>query len=114
MSYNKYKIGVDKSYQLLSYYLFQRKSVKWWKKLFFHLFDLAVVNVHILHRMRSKQKFRLYKFLGKVVGLVGYVGLEITTQSQESSVGRFVGRDHFAFRIPSTGSEQSGKDPAYL
>jgi hypothetical protein len=32
---NKYKIGVDKSDQMLSYYSFQRKSFKWWKKLFF-------------------------------------------------------------------------------
>jgi hypothetical protein len=110
LSYNKYKIGVDKSDQLLSYYLFQRKSVKWWEKLFFHLFDLAVVNVHILHRIRTKQKFRLCKFLEKVAdGLVSDVRAEITKQSWESSAGRLVGRDHFAFRIPATGSKQSGK-----
>jgi hypothetical protein len=84
--------------------------VKWWKKLFFHLFDLALVNAHILHRIRPKQKFRLYKFLEKVAeGLVSDVGVEIMKQSQESSVGRLVGRDHFAFRIPAMGSKQSGK-----
>jgi hypothetical protein len=43
---NRYKIGMDKSDQMLSYYFFQRKSVKWWKKLFFHIFDLALVNAH--------------------------------------------------------------------
>jgi hypothetical protein len=46
MEYNKYKISVDKLVQLLVYYTFQKKSVKWWKKLFFRLFDLALVNMH--------------------------------------------------------------------
>jgi hypothetical protein len=41
--YNKYKTGVDRSDQMLSYYSFATKTIKWWKKLFFHLFDLAVV-----------------------------------------------------------------------
>jgi hypothetical protein len=60
--------------------------------------------------MRTKQKFRLYKFLEKVAeGLVSDVGVETMKQSQESSAGRLVGRDHFAFRIPATGSKQSGK-----
>ena len=36
----KYKTGVDRSDQMLSYYSFERKTIKWWKKLFFHLFDL--------------------------------------------------------------------------
>jgi hypothetical protein len=110
MSYKKHKIGVDKSDQLLSYYSFQRKSVKWWKKLFFHLFDLALVTAHILHQIRTKQKFRPYKFLEMVTeGLVSDVGVEITKQSRKSYAGRLVGRDHFAFRIPATGSKQWGK-----
>jgi len=40
IEYNKYKIGIDKWDQLLAYYSFQRKSVTWRKKLFFHFFDL--------------------------------------------------------------------------
>jgi hypothetical protein len=42
------KIGVDKSDQMPAYYSFHRKSVKWWKKLFFSFFDMAIVNVHVL------------------------------------------------------------------
>ena len=33
--YNDYMSGVDKSDQLLQYYSMNRKTVKWWKKLFF-------------------------------------------------------------------------------
>jgi hypothetical protein len=66
LDYNKYKIGMDKSDQMLSYYSFQRKLVKWWKKLFFHLFSLTLVKAHILHRKKCTKKYRLHKFIEKV------------------------------------------------
>lgn len=109
--YNKYKIGVDKSDQMLSYYSFQRKSVKWWKKLFFHLFDLTLVNAHIIHRKKSRpaEKLRLHKFLQRVAeGLVAEVGQELAVESQQNMAGRLVGRDHFMNRIPATNSKQKG------
>jgi len=62
LAYNKYKTGVDRSDQMLSYYSFERKTMKWWKKLFFHLFDLAVVNAHILHNKTSNKKMSLEIF----------------------------------------------------
>jgi hypothetical protein len=33
LDYKKYKTGVDRSDQMLSHYLFERKKIKWWKKL---------------------------------------------------------------------------------
>jgi maltodextrin utilization protein YvdJ len=94
---------------MLSYYSFQRKSVKWWKKLFFHLFDLALVNAHILHRKKCTKKFRLHKFVEKVAeGLVSDVGREVTEQSRISSASRLVCRDHFAHRVPTASSKLKG------
>ena len=61
LAYNKYKTGANRSDQMLSYYSFERKTIKWWKKLFFHLFDVAVVNAHILHNKTSNKKCR-WKF----------------------------------------------------
>jgi len=97
MDYNKYKTGVDRSDQMLSYYSFERKTIKWWKKLFFHLFDLGVVNAHILHNKTSKKKMSLEIFYEKVVKvLLASAGTEIQVQGQTSSpAGRLVGRDHF-------------------
>jgi hypothetical protein len=66
LDYNKYKTGVDRSDQMLSYYSFVRKSIKWWKKLFFHLFDQVMVNPHILHKKSSKKKMSLEMFYEKV------------------------------------------------
>ena len=42
--YNMYMGGVDKSDQLVTYYGFRRCSKKWWKRAFFHLIELAMVN----------------------------------------------------------------------
>ena len=41
--------GCDTSDQLISYYSFLWKSVKWWKKLFIHLLNMLLLNPHILN-----------------------------------------------------------------
>ena len=46
--YNNFMNGVDKSDQYLAKYNSLRKCVRWWKTLFFHLMDIAIVNGFIL------------------------------------------------------------------
>jgi hypothetical protein len=72
------------------------------EEIVFHLFDLALVNAHILHWKKYTKKFRLHKFMEEVTkGLVTEVGKEITEQSQKNSVGR----DNFVHRTPATGTK---------
>ena len=47
--YNKYMNGVDKCDQYLSSYSLCRKSMKWWKKVFFRMFELAIINAMVLY-----------------------------------------------------------------
>ena len=42
--------GVDLSNQLISYYELNRKTIKWWKRIFFHLLDIAIVNSFIIYK----------------------------------------------------------------
>jgi hypothetical protein len=78
-------------------YYYSKKLVMWWKKLFFHLFNLALVNSHILHWKKCIKKFWLHNLLEKVAeGLVVEAEWEITEQSQRSSMGRV----HFTHIIP--------------
>ena len=49
LDYNVNKVGVDRNDQLVSYYPFKRKTLKWWKKMFFHMFMRSVVNSHIFY-----------------------------------------------------------------
>ena len=49
--YNQFMGGVDLADQQLSYYsLTQRKTIKWWKKVFWRLIDISIVNSWIIFR----------------------------------------------------------------
>ena len=41
--------GVDTGDQLLSYYGFSHSTLKWWRRAFFHLIELAIVTVYIMY-----------------------------------------------------------------
>jgi hypothetical protein len=61
-----YKYSVERSVQMVSHYSFERNT-KLWRKLFFHLLDLVVVNAQILHSKSSKKNALLEIFYEKVV-----------------------------------------------
>ncbi len=64
---NQFMNAVDQADQQLSYHsLTVRKTVKWWKKLFWRLIDMAILNASIVFRtnhpdkgIRSNTEFRL-------------------------------------------------------
>jgi hypothetical protein len=101
LDYNKYKTGVDRLDQMLSYYSFERKTIKWWKKFFFHLFDLVVVNAHILHNKTNKKKCYWKFSMKKPPKDCSLVLVQVQGQTS-SPAGTLVGRDHFLYRIPAT------------
>ena len=51
--------GVDRSDQMLANNHCSRKCRKWWKVLFFHLIDIAVVNAFILFKQHSAWLFHM-------------------------------------------------------
>lgn len=61
--YNQYMGGVDIADQYISSYAFSRKSLKWWRKVFFWLLETAVVNAFILFKIKHKKpKLRQRQF----------------------------------------------------
>ena len=46
--YNQFMNAVDRSDQMLACHNVSRKCYRWWKTLFFHLIDIAVVNGYLL------------------------------------------------------------------
>jgi len=50
IDYNTNKTGVDRGDQLITYYPSKRKTLKWWKKMVFHLFKITIVNSFILFK----------------------------------------------------------------
>nr|XP_023016646.1 piggyBac transposable element-derived protein 4-like [Leptinotarsa decemlineata] len=63
---------VNKADMLKSYYAIDRKSRKWWHRLFCHFLDTSIVNSYILFREKTGNKMKLKEFRLEVVsGLVG-------------------------------------------
>ena len=63
--YNKYMGGVDHNDQLLVYFAIGRKTLKWWKHVFWRLLEIALVNSHLLYKLKpgnesvTQKQFRL-------------------------------------------------------
>ena len=51
IQYNKYIGGVDANDQLVKYSHFSRRTLKWWKKVFFRLLNICMVNSYILYKV---------------------------------------------------------------
>ncbi|KAK9736420.1 Transposase IS4 [Popillia japonica] len=60
--YNIYMGGVDKTDMLLSSTESVRKTVKWYKKVFFHIVDLCVLNSYAVYKMKNSQHMALLDY----------------------------------------------------
>ena len=49
--YNKYMDGIDANDQLLKHSHFSRRTLKWWKIVFFRLLNICMVNSYILYEV---------------------------------------------------------------
>lgn len=65
VQYNCYMSGVDRKDQMLSYYPCERKTVRWYKKLFFHFLQIILLNSYLLYSKYStatKMSFLDFRF----------------------------------------------------
>lgn len=70
IKYNAYMKGVDRADQMLAYYPCERKTLRWYKKIFIHVLQMLLVNGHILHNMNNrslKKPLSLYDFRLQVI-----------------------------------------------
>lgn len=61
--YNKYMGGVDMTDQYTVLYDIDRKSTKWWKRVFQRLLMTAVTNAWIIHKQKEHKKIPLIDML---------------------------------------------------
>ena len=54
IDYNKFMGSVDRSDQMISSLNLNRRVLKWYKKVMFHVFDLAELQSYLLYRMQSR------------------------------------------------------------
>jgi len=64
--YNKYMSGIDRQDQMLSYYPCERKTVRWYKKIGIHFFQLFLLNAYYIY-VENVKKCSLYDFRLSVI-----------------------------------------------
>lgn len=64
--YNKYMSGIDRQDQMLSYYPCERKTIRWYKKIGIHFFQLLLLNSYYIY-VENVKKCSLYDFRLSVI-----------------------------------------------
>ena len=65
--YNNHMRGVDRGDQMASYYSFDHRSIKWWKRVLFSLMETALLNSYIIYKKAQISRFSLLQFREHVV-----------------------------------------------
>lgn len=108
IDYNKNKTGVDHGDQLITYYPFKRKTLKWWKKMFFHLFKITIVNSFILFKKIAppNKTLSLKNFMLNLAQQLCEIDDDSRNNVVIDSNSRLKDR-HFITRLPSTPSQKN-------
>jgi hypothetical protein len=107
MEYNKNMGAVDGSDMMISSLECVRKSMKWYRKFFFHLLDITVLNSHAVYNVRTGKNITLADFQLTLIReiLQHYHTPRLTTKSGRPSSGdqplRLTER-HFPSAVPPT------------
>lgn len=108
--YNKKMNGVDHVDQMLANYSANRRGLKWYKKFFFHLLDLAINNAFILYKNeRRDTKMTLKQFILKLIDEILEKNGILGQENSQSQVGRTNTRtvtasnSHYPLRVTENG-----------
>lgn len=102
VDYNMYMGGVDLTDQYLSYYsLTRRRTIKWWKKVFWRMVDISVLNSWIIYHanfpedeINSHRLFRT-KLIHELVQPL--LSVKAKGKARKVTCGRLQGK-HFAYK----------------
>ncbi|XP_068209199.1 piggyBac transposable element-derived protein 4-like [Palaemon carinicauda] len=86
--YNDHMGGVDLGDQMITLYDLDRKSKKWWIKVFFRLLMTAVYNAHVIHNEINHKKRPFIDFLVTLAESLIEEGRENLPQRRVRSLGR--------------------------
>lgn len=111
VEYIKYMRGVDVGDQLMSYNNCTRRSKKWWRKLFFHLFGMVMMNAFVLHKKFAPNKVSNENFKEMVASSLikeyleeGYWSLPVKSNRLIKTVSQVQGNRHYLSFLPSKDS----------
>lgn len=91
VDYNKNMSGVDRLDQMTSYYSSPRKTIRWYKKVLFHLIDMAVWNSYFLYR-RHHPKVTFLQFRESLIFTLIQLPIDISEGKQLFAYTQSLGR----------------------
>ncbi|XP_021377035.1 piggyBac transposable element-derived protein 4-like [Mizuhopecten yessoensis] len=114
LSYNRYMGAVDRCDQMVANGSFDRRTLKWWKKVCFHMIGLAVLNSYILYKSRTRHPVHQSIFRRELVNQL----MEVSELSGAAPRGRKrtsaeilqrLTARHFMSHLPPTDKRSHGK-----
>lgn len=102
IDYNKHMSGIDRSDQMLAYYSTPRKTVRWYRKIFFHLIDLCIWNACYIYNFHQNKKIRLLNFREQVIMKLISQSANLQVEDEVETKGKF----HFLEPNPPTEKEK--------
>ena len=87
---------------MVFYYGFAHRSIKWWKRVFFHILDTCIVNAHIQYNATSVKKLTQLEFRRAVAeGLLGnYEAAKVPHRAQDPQLPLRLKEQAFPEPIP--------------
>ena len=120
VSYDKYMGGVDRSDQMVSYATFNSRTLKWWKRVFFHVLSLSVLNSYLLYKFVTSgesttmlhRNFRkkLVQNLVQSVAVENVPGMSVRSPGRPSTATEPLQRlqgQHFPEKITGAGKKKN-------
>ena len=103
--------GVDTADQIMKNYSLLRKTVKWWRKLFFYLFTTALTNAYLLHRKFARTHLSHYRFRIRIARqlIIESPGAPTPTPRGRKCVNppwRLQGSHVASFNVPEPGAKR--------
>lgn len=86
--YNSFMAGVDKSDQYSTCYEIDRKSKKWWKRVFYRLLMVSVSNAWVIFKTLQEKKTPLIYFLMPLSEDIIEIGKQHTKNLRKAGTGR--------------------------
>ncbi|XP_021372498.1 piggyBac transposable element-derived protein 4-like [Mizuhopecten yessoensis] len=114
MSYNKYIGAVDRCDQMVVNGIFERRTLKWWKRVFFHTVDLTVVNSYLLYKHQTpnavQQRTYRWELVSQLIQTAEVSGPQQRGRKRPAAevIQRLHGR-HFPSHLPPTDKRQCAK-----
>ena len=82
--------GTDLNDQLLNYYTFLWKSLKWSRKLLIHPFNMVILNAHILNKLYGSEKLSHDAFRDRLIKFFNWRGSKVLQYSFTPSAKKLV------------------------